>query len=107
MCGRFLWLRGLRAARDQESLMAFSPLVEQILDGRLHVFHNGRWMAVPSGGDGPVEDPPAEPPEGEADPPAAAEGAAPDAAAEEVPPVEVPEDLTTLEESALRDLHAA
>src|SRR4029077_18599163 len=106
MCGRFLWLRGLRAARDQESLMAFSPLVEQILDGRLHVFHNGRWMAGPSGGDGPVEDPPAEqPPEGEAAPHAAAEGQAPPAAAEEIPPVEVPEDLTTLEESALRDLH--
>lgn len=94
-------------------------IISSIIDGRLHVRHNGRWLPVPSGGadgdpgeptDPPAGDPPApaepagDPPAG--DPPAGDPPAEPGGGDDVVVP-DVPEDLTAVDENALRDLHAA
>lgn len=75
----------------------------QLIDGRLSVFHNGRWMPVPSG----AADPPPEQPEEQ---PAAAEGETPPPAAEaevENAPPEIPELFDDVEDDSLRELYAS
>lgn len=84
---------------DERSIQA----IESIIDGRLHVFHGGRWLPVPSGGADGDETPPddEQPPEG-------AEGEQPEGEGEpeQAARPEVPEDLTETDEDALRALHA-
>lgn len=72
--------------------------IESIIDGRLHVLHNGEWMPVPSGA--------ADPPEGEQpeEPEApAAEVEAPEPEANAAP--EVPELFDDVDDDGLRALH--
>lgn len=83
--------------------MAHDPRTVSFIERADRVYFDGRWHALPRGGDGPTD------PEG--DPTAAP---APDAAAapgeeeqENAPaaPPQVPEDISGLEDDSLRDLH--
>lgn len=90
---------------------------EQIIDGRLHVFHGGRWLPVPSGGDGTGDtpdgeptpsDPNAVPAGGEGDQAGGGDGAGDgDGEAQEPQAPTVPEGdaIQSVEEAQLRELH--
>lgn len=82
---------------------------ESIIDGRLHIEHNGRWLPVPSGGDGDDEkhDKTAEP-EPLPDEPEAEAVEQPEAEdTNTAPGVPDAEAIQSTDEDALRELHAA
>lgn len=83
------------------------------LAGRLHVLHNGRWLPVPSGGDGTGDTPAEGDPPAETDPTAVPAGGEGDQAGDgdpgdqEAQPPTVPEGdaIQTVDEAQLRELH--